>query len=140
MKHIKLFEAYAVYKKIDHFINWKMIEDVKDMALEYIDDGLTLYIGFHPIITYEEKGIYNNDFIELYHLLYNHNMDKFEDGDDSNLFYKYADGVKGMSYFINFVFCGDTNRYGLIYKLALELVNRVKEAYPNEKINTGWFE
>lgn len=41
MKYIKLYE-HKYY--IDSLINWNLINDAKDMALEYIDEGFTLYL------------------------------------------------------------------------------------------------
>lgn len=130
MKHIKLFEAYTIYNEMKKLINWKMVDDVKEMSLEYIDEGLSLYIGFIPILRND-----TDNFFELYSIRYNHQQDEFRDGDDINLMCRYFTDMTGMSYFICLE--GNMNKRDK-HRLELELVNRVREAYPKEKINPNW--
>ena len=54
MKHLKLFEEReieygddVVKAKYSSHINWKMINDAKDMSLEYLDENLSLIIRIH---------------------------------------------------------------------------------------------
>jgi len=110
MKHIKFFEAYEVDDRIRYLINWKMIEDVKDMALEYIDNGLTLVI----FIYYKSR---------LYELVYNHDIDSFK---KLASFWSHDE----LRYLIEL----HIGEYETVINQTEELVDRVKEAYPNEKI------
>ena len=68
IKYYKLFEA----NDIDQLINWEMINDIKDMSLEYLDDGYRLII-----IVYYRIPV-GNRLEEIYSLVYDHSTNKEE--------------------------------------------------------------
>ena len=99
------------------FINWDLIEDVKDMSLEYIDLDMTLNLS-----------VKQND-VWIYAVLFNHNMN------DVTWFnvnmYNITPIQSGGDLKYQLELC--TNLFDTkVYDL--ELINRASEAYPNENI------
>jgi hypothetical protein len=144
MKYLKTYESlgkfYGDSKNTDthKLINWNLIEDVKDMALEYIDDGYTLIIGVNIIQISRGKKIENTPVI--YYLNYNH--DKIEEHMDSDLFNYWSTQDKKIidniivDYSIFFDPVTSHGRFSYINSVHIsqELRDRVKLAYPNERI------
>lgn len=116
MKYLKLFEADS---KKNH-INWEMIEDIKDMSLEYLDEGFTLNI---IIIEKSYPIVPSNFFINIE---YNH-RGEIKEGDldkyDYISEYKFGYSISLMNKsYDNPVNINKTN----------ELMDRIRYAYPNE--------
>ncbi len=132
LKNYKLFEFQIsrfdesdVNDVFEAYINWKLIEDAKDMALEYIDDGMSLGVEISYINHY------------VYHIRYNHKETYSEWISDS--FNNLTEGPYELE---------PIDRNKIIYQFYLEkddgmidkesdkeLELRVKEAYPDENIN-----
>lgn len=117
MKYLKLYEAYQIDDDIKDVINLRMLEDIKDMALEYIDNGLTLKITIE---------IYHNGKFYNYYLLFNHKTEIFN-GEYLSRTYR----SNNVYYSISFAKLGSLN----VNVESRELVSRVRLAYPNEFIN-----
>lgn len=74
MKYLKLYEAYSgidMKNEVNRSINWKMVDDIKDMSLEYLDDDFRLIIDVYltDIGKHEMLG---------YRLTYDHRTDDLE--------------------------------------------------------------
>lgn len=132
MKYLKTYESLnekeMIIKELSSQVNFKLVSDIKDMSLEYLDEDLTLRLE----IIYIEKG----DYEKKHHV---YSQDFSHDPDENCEFWH-------INQTINYI--GDDVEF--IYDVSLwvsneeeeyvredetdELVNRVKKAYPNEKI------
>lgn len=108
MKYLKCINE-GFYNNVD----FSLIEDIKDMALEYIDDGLTLRVEGYNV------GIGYIDYI----LIFNHEINKEKICGDYKL---------SLDYYL-YIF-NDRMVDGYSYIKTKELVNRAGEAYPNHCI------
>lgn len=105
-------------------INWAMIEDIKDMALEYLDDNYLLAIY-----------VYDDTHKSIYRLFYSH-----ENGvqdvwrlKEANKNWSNSDKLGKIYYRIllyNLLDDGTNNTN----TDSNDLIDRIKEAYPNEDI------
>ena len=113
MKYLKLFEAE---KKKNH-INWEMIEDIKDMSLEYLDEGMVLDI---LIIERAFPIAVSNFYMRIQ---YSH-RGEILDGDidhDYTSEYEFGYSVSLVNYEKTYINLDET----------VELMNRIGCAYPN---------
>ena len=126
MKHLRIFEDFededfeGFYTT---FINWDLIADVKDMALEYIDNNMLLRI------TVCDKNIF------IYINTFTHTTDT-KKWNPLNTTIECIDdlGSVDISYVIylrNWV--SDDDR-SINEESSNELISRLQEAYPEEKI------
>lgn len=123
MKYIKLYEEIdqSFIYQVSQFINWKMISDIKDMSLEYIDEGYTLHI----FVFYTMN---NGISAKTMRLTFNHKQSDIDWGihrdieKKENIYYKVRLISKKAGNFI------------LNNEKTIELVDRIKGAYPNEKV------
>lgn len=127
MKYIRLYE-HKFY--IDSLINWDLIKDAKDMALEYIDEGFTLYL----FVLVDEKYRYNSKAFRILNLEFDHNTFI------ANKDYTYSTElaikrIKNMETKYEMVLMN--THYVDNPKYLDELINRLKSAYPNENIIHG---
>lgn len=135
MKYLKLFEAYELDANVKDLINWDMINDLKEMSLEYIDEGFDLTIDIYAEgeKLKKQNPIYSNTWTEetnflLYQIKYSHVMDELTSAKNPKLI-----RIDNMKYFV----C--LSRYGIgpSRSKSLALLDRIEEAYPNEKF-FGW--
>ena len=137
LKSYKIFESFEesdVQEVFEPYINWELVRDVQEMALEYIDGGMILNLE----ITYGKYESVLKPPFYIYHMQYNHNSIKrtwkisglesltegpyeLEPIDKSEMVYQFylVDENTGL-------YCSDEDK---------ELESRIKEAYPNENIN-----
>ena len=132
MKYIKLYE-HKYY--IDSLINWDLINDAKDMALEYIDEGFTLYL----FVLVGEKYRYNSKAFRILNLEFDHNT--FTVNKDYTYSTELAiKRIKNMETKYEITLMNyhnvDNPKY-LDGSSCRELINRLKSAYPNENIIDG---
>ena len=137
MRYLKLYEWYKsavvdrspkqVEELFSPYINWEMIQDVKDLSLEYLDKGITLelYISVDEVVIYE--------------MYFNHDINK------SN--YKWnrtqQDDVDAIEYYFDFLpvkrmdntFSVEMRRE--VNEDLFEFVDILKSMYPDEKIKKG---
>lgn len=130
MKYIKLFESkdYMDEKEIEAIfkshINWKMIEDIKDMALEYFDNRMVLYIDIS--VRYNTlcslKYSHYDNYIKWYSVYHKEYFKDPSPNDDLRYKIVLDNSYKSVNFAVN---------NGLTRG---ELISRVKDAYPNENI------
>jgi len=143
MKYIKLYEAYKLGDEkrteelFSSLIDWDMIENIKDMSLEYLDEGKILCIGIaydedkkkrDPWLQYYYRSPVNNDhiaYITFTHRNYNIKWIKFYLEDKVTSDY--------ISY--NFYLYKEPN--GPYIRNTNELVKRIKLAYPDKNIKSA---
>ena len=126
MKYIKLYESYKsntmyideVKDKFTPYINWKMIEDIKDMSLEYLDMGLllniTIFWNNKPRKEYLSMIKFSHNIeTQTWFILSNFNKDDFQ--------------VPSLTYLVYLINDGYS-------KESVELNDRIKLAYPKEII------
>lgn len=122
MKYIKLYEAILgtdeVKDKFTPYINWKMIEDIKDMSLEYLDMGLllniTIFWNNKPRKEYLSMIKFSHNIeTQTWFILSNFNKDDFQ--------------VPSLTYLVYLINDGYS-------KESVELNDRIKLAYPKEII------
>ena len=139
MNHIikyKIFENVEEIKNIFYpIINWDMIQDIKQMSLEYLDEGLALrlsvrnggekYRNSKPIwrMQFTHRNDYHNrDFDNQHSINYRINPGNYEGwynaykGEEINIIY-------------NILLRSNEKRH---YTETLELIGRIRDAYPNE--------
>lgn len=119
-------------------INWDMIENIKDMSLEYLDDGfnLKIFIMFRPMNHWSMNDIYS--------LTYSHdkNFCKSKYVSLSIPCYLYYDKDNKIIHdfwesgeiFYNCVLYKTTSNPEMEKRYTMELKNRIKDAYPNENV------
>lgn len=124
MKYIKLYEEIdqSFIDQVSQFINWKMISDIKDMSLEYIDNEYTLHI----FVFYTMN---NGISVKTMRLTFNHTQSDIDWGihrdieKKENIYYRVRlIGKKSGDFILN-------------NEKTIELVDRIKDAYPNEKVS-----
>ena len=117
MKYLKrINEKFSITEIKDFYtplINWDLILDAKDMALEYIDKEMTLNLTI----------LSGSDWI--YSLKFDHELDESK-------WYSYILKLNSedLTYFLQLW------SPGLLYEIGdeIEFVSRMKQAYPNENI------
>lgn len=139
LKSYKIFESFEesdVQEVFEPYINWELVRDVKEMSLEYIDDGMILNLE----ISYGKYESVLKPPFYIYHMQYNHDgiiknwkpesFGQLTEGpyelepiDKSEMVYQFylVDGVVR-----NGAYCPSEDK---------ELESRIREAYPNEIIN-----
>lgn len=130
MKYLKLYEAYSnIDNKIGELINWKFIDDVKDMALEYLDDGFLLIVDIYPVL--KPSTTIRSAKSRLYSLRYDHNTDDLK-------FYYYADisKIEDIIYHITLHSHVEADYHSFDLEKTKELIDRISEAYPDENIRS----
>ncbi len=166
MRYIKSYKLYES-KQLDvkSMVNWNLINDLKDLALEYLDKGDTVeeYNVFLNVIpgneksanilksTYWEKNRDDNEKSNQY-LIYsgyfNHEIDEFNDvmnyewgGGKGSEFITYKAKIENFIELINKYHLNLS--YSISYEIMMEdtenekeLVNRLKQIYPKENIIT----
>lgn len=127
MKHIKLYESFNNFDEdVKNLINWNLVEDIKDMSLDYIDNGLTLSIYIRALFNKHRQHW-------LYRIIFNHEKCFSQNVWEDNKFIE-IEGYSNLriEYGIT-LFLEETGQ--CIYDgQEKELVDRVKEAYPEELI------
>lgn len=133
MKYIKLYEAFdkdLICDKIDSFINHNLINNLCDMALEYIDDGFMLSLSILSI-----------DGLNLYYMNFSHDenyirtiRDMYEDYDNRRISLNEI-SISGIKYFI-YLYKEREESIDLLSGEAItkELISRLGEAYPDVNI------
>lgn len=127
MKYIKLYEEIdqSFIYQVSQFINWKMISDIKDMSLEYIDEGYTLNITVFSIM-------HNNGISpKIMKLVFNHTQ--------SDIIWGIPRVVEkeDISYRVKLVYKHgkfDSNKKISEILKTSELLKRINDSYPNEKV------
>ena len=127
MKHLKSYNESIVSQglkdMLNDYINWKLIDDAKDMSLEYLDQGMRLTL-------WADYGVNKGTSKELYSISYCHeyqNEDIINPSIYTRCYLEYGGTVRyGM-------FLDDFNS-GVCFEESKELVDRLKEAYPDEII------
>ena len=145
MKYLKLFEGFInrlskedVRSIFEPIIDWDLIQDVKDMALEYLDDYLTLVISIKTprfqsasesnivlsTSVCDERYDHQIDHISWFSILHNHT-----DVEKDDLIYIFQltpdENLNKKSKY-----------YGGVHPSTEELVDRIKESYPNYNIRS----
>ena len=132
MKYLKTYKLFESNKPtgldindvFEPYINWNLIDDAKDMSLEYLDEDMVLFLD----IIYDDKyEIYYMSFSSYVNFsrwrrsyLTEDSLYKLKPIDKSKLIYQFY----------------LTNKYGLYdISASKELVSRIKEAYPNENVD-----
>ena len=118
----KLYEGVLSKEEVEQIytpiINWDLINDAKDMSLEYLDNGAQIVIGVIDVCL---NTIYYEEFS---HLLNN------------KLWYRTNDGMSHSQLTYKFmVFNRKENSNVIIWRDdCKELIDRLRRAYPKEKI------
>lgn len=140
LKRYKIFESrfsdLDVKDVFEPYINWNLVEDVKDMSLEYIDEGINLNIE----VNYKDND--NNYYILTIYFNHDETNIYWNPGNDRSsskdvLFTHLTEGPYELEpidkskilYYFYFTIDG----YGVINRD--ELLSRIKETYPDENIN-----
>ena len=118
MKYIKLYESINNNKLIKESINWKMVEDIKDMSLEYIDEGFVLYIDIY-------NGFNQSGYKNVCDIKYSHDINEIKYFD--NIF----SSVIKLTYNV-YIGYGIKKSDGSNPIYTFELIRRLRQAYPNE--------
>ena len=125
-------EDFPDYPNRDHFknlINWEMIQEAKDLSLEYLDKGLLLRID-----------VFNNRHL-LYQEIFSHDKSELVCRWVNNI-YKTTAFTYKFYLFDSFLSAVDPNHKGVPSTISLEcrdeLVEILKEIYPEEIIIPGY--
>lgn len=133
IKSWSLFESESIF--IKDKTNMDIIQEIKDLALEYIDNGLTLYyyvyLKYNAITSNLQSG---NNILTGY---LNHDVDRINWVKLTRFEYE-----KSISDFQNlsYHFSIDDSRYEIedstLEEFEKELLDRIKGLYPNERISS----
>lgn len=139
MKYLKKYKIFESSEHFESMVNMNLIQDIKDLSLDYLDDGY--------IISYVVKSIHP-EFVD-YTLLtgrlstsdeLNSSLSKWEHW--TNYKPEYIDEVKesinkyGLTYFFRL----KEKKEGSLLRLLtmkdaqLDILSRIRGMYPNEKI------
>ena len=139
MKYIKLYEAILstdeVKDKFTPYINWEMIEDIKDMSLEYLDNNLILDIEIFYDITPKDWSTVHE--LTIYSMEYSHDIKSCSV--DWHLIYEVVgEVIRGNIVYKVFLFKKvyqwQPNNTSVAKNETNELISRLEEAYPNINI------
>lgn len=134
MKYIKTYEALEVGNlvraELARHINWRMIEDVKDMSLEYLDDGF--YLRFVIVL---ENAAHNLN--KIYTIVHSHNarnvVNRWE---TSKLSLGAIENITDDIKIIYNVTLHKNSDNGLNLARTKALVSRASEAYPHDNFES----
>lgn len=107
------------YKICKPYINWNMIEDAKEISLEYLDEGYTLYINIVNIATNQK----------IYGIMYNHDVSIGRwkiTNKITNRNIHYYDNDKFIGYFFSIQKNEKSN-----FQYLNEFSNQLIDMYPN---------
>ena len=142
MKHLRYLKSYKLFESFEEsdvqdvfepYINWELVRDVQEMALEYIDEGMILNLE----ISYGKYESVLKPPFYIYHMQYNH------DGIIKNWKPESFNNLTEGPYELESIDKSEmVYQFYLVDELGLyskeedkELESRIKEAYPNENIN-----
>lgn len=122
MKYLKLFEAYTIDNRVKDLINWNLINDLKEMSLEYIDDNCFLTMVIRVVCGFK---------LYTYSLRYNHERDELRESCS-----EYTTSIVRPQYSNIKIYNNpdDTGFSWLNSDYSKELQLRIMEAYPDENI------
>lgn len=134
MKYLKLYESYEdqVKLEIKNLLNNNLINDVKDMSLEYLDSGMTLIINVYSA----SQGMLSPGHVRIYKSLeyiYSHKLDEYKWILDNTtlpirkLSYEFILEKRMPPYLIT-----SRKSDNVCNAACKELYERVRMAYPNE--------
>lgn len=128
MKYLKKYKLFERFEESDTqnvfepYVNWDMIETLKDMSLEYLDEGMTLTLE----IIYLDKSFY---FMKYNHEKLNSSWNCTFDDLTEGPYELEPIKPNYITYKFYLIKIGKTT-----VKSGHELRSRMKEAYPNENI------
>ena len=127
MKYVKLYEDFEINETEELFkdiINFNLIQEAKDMSLDYLDDGLTLYIG----ILYLDEYLYVERF--------SHQIDskKWYNSNEDNIDYIVSDYVSENDLTYRFLLIDDGETQVLLVDASISLLERLLDEYTNYKM------
>lgn len=150
MKYLKLYEKFIHNDEIrteelfSPLIDWDMIENIKDMALEYLDYGKTLYINAHyktDESSNRSYDVFKNYVSGGFYILmieFTHHEYKTKWSNISTLVNKInvIDYLKPLATSDNIYYSFYLSKYphGPYVRDTKELAKRIKVAYPNKNI------
>lgn len=124
MKYIKLYESHTKYK-YPGSINWDMIENIKDMSLEYLDDNYALGIYVYSKKTSES----------IYRMFYTHQNGVQEDWRLKATQKPWSNSDKLGQIFYRVLLYNISDRGSPLHRdKSNELRERILMAYPSEDI------
>ena len=133
MKYLKqfneVFNKEHTQKVFESIIRWDMIQDVKDMSLEYLDMNMKLYLG----VCYKSKV----RLADLYEINYTHGLNKSYWGPIPEYCAKFPNPDKLLYSIIIYEPCMSDGwtRYDRNEGATNEIVDRIREMYPEMKKN-----
>lgn len=126
MKYLRLFEDLINKDIIMNNIDWDMIQDIKDISLEYLDNGMQLliYVEYYLMSKY---GEYSTETMYVISFSHDKNLtDEEYRGDDCGIEIKDFN-LQKIKYNVNL-----HKESGILdVKATNELRNRIRLAYPN---------
>ena len=152
MKYLKIFEEFTtndVKYIFEKHIDWDFIKDVRDMALDYIGDDLTLVVSVDYKAVLEKyvnyKPVNTNATFTILKYSYNHNNESFnwhnEIGSYLNVdnFYNSNKVTEDRIYYKIFFYRGEfIHSSNLVRLYQIKDINNlaedIKSYYPNKSI------
>ena len=129
MKWIKLYESFNTEESFyENILNRNLINDAKDMALEYIDMGMYLHIDVFSNAD-SEKNTVSVASVWIHEVIFDHNKDISKDYNKKSKIENILYIIKLRSSYPTPIEDGKLHR-----SMNIELVERLKMAYPNEII------
>jgi len=151
LKDVERIDETKIVKKITKelaeesfkdFVNWDLIEDLKDLSLEHIDNGYTLSYNIiyeKPYNVYNGEKYYTHNEIGVLSGIFNHTIDKVtylstSGPDKSHLLNIDSRYIKyKIKLFTRELLTSDEYKKGFEY--SNEILEIIKSMYPNEKIS-----
>jgi hypothetical protein len=156
MKYLKKYKIFESSEHFESMVNMNLIQDIKDLSLDYLDDGYTISYVVKSIHNYPPFSWTHPEFVN-YTLLtgrlklsYNSSLvSSFEHW--TNYKPEYIDEVKesinkyGLTYFFRIYKIGPSGRewslnpsnsgdHVINKDTQVDILSRIRGMYPNEKI------
>ena len=148
MKYLKKYKIFESSEHFESMVNMNLIQDIKDLSLDYLDDGYIISYVVKSIHNYPTFSWTHPEFVD-YTLLtgrlstsdeLNSSLSKWEHW--TNYKPEYIDKVKesinkyGLTYFFRL----KEKKEGSLLRLLtmkdaqVDILSRIRGMYPNEKI------
>jgi len=142
MKYLKFFEALPKIlipkEEIEKFctplVNWDLIYDIKDISLDFLDNGYELYLSVDYYYKYYLSSLFCIQFNHQINITKWHDLTNIIKSEDFTLDY-----YKNVNFSYRFALTKkwnySKNKGGYYTKESNQILDIIKEMYPNEEID-----
>jgi hypothetical protein len=133
MKYLKSYNLFEnAHDLFRNEINYDLIQDLKDVALDYIDDGYKL---IYYVSIYDRKS---NKYVHLFTGEFSHDIDGIH-SNDSDIFFniKVTNYLKNLKSSFKYEIVLKSDKYMYPNIVEERFIEQIAKMYPNEEIKKG---